>query len=248
MESETEFNDESYKEDIVKKMKIDMPTCDAFQSDLLSDVDQNAEVTVNILNDINSSVMQDKDILLKLTELQDLTIKLLQQKFQLLHINNDKQDECFTNVLEENILETSDGIKCEVKIITLQKGSTADTLKVLEETTDSFLEYIQAYKRCVIFIDRFHNSVEKQEIGNISASIEKLSNSVSTFKEHFLLYSASIRASRIAFGECESLRKQDLEFTNEDFNIMIDLLIDAIKNAAFSYSEVKSVIVDIIYF
>lgn len=229
-------------------MKIDMPAYDEFQSDLLSDSDQNYEVIVTILDNRNSSVMQDKDILLNVTELQEITIKLLQQKFQLLHTKNDKQDGCFTNVLEENILETSDGIKRDVKVTDLRKGSEVATKKVLEETADSFLEYIQAYKRCIRFIETFHNVVEKQEIANISESIEKLSNSVSKFKEHFLSYSASIRASRKASGECESLLKHDLKFTNEDFNIMIDLLIIAIENAAFAYSEVKSVIVDIIYF
>lgn len=210
---------------------------DEFQCDLLaSDVEM--EVTVFIPDESDSESIQVKDILLLKIELQAIIIKILRLENHLLHFQKNKMNESMST-LGNPTFETSDGIKLAGKIIDGLKVS-----EVVEETINNFLKYILAYKRCVNFIKKIHKAGGKELNGNILTSIEKLTNSVSKFKEHFFSYCASIRA----FDKCESFLEHDLEITNGIILNMIDSLLTTIEDLTFSYRELDSVLVNFIHF
>lgn len=210
---------------------------DEFQCDLLAGDVEKLEETCFIPDESDSDSTQEKNISSLIIELQGIVIKLLRQEKRLLLFKKDKLKDSLS-MFKEHSFETSDGIKLEGKNIDGLKVS-----EVVEETIKNFLKYILAYRRCVVFIKKVHNADGKELIGNISTSIEKLSNSVSKFKEHFS-YCASIRA----FDKCESFLEHDLEITNGIILNMIDSLLTSIEDLTFSYRELDSVLVTFIHF
>lgn len=214
-----------------------MTTQDDFQSDLLSDDDdQNEDVSENIRDDhctlcTKKRVLKKKiNNLLNITQLQEITIKLLEQQFHLLNVKHDKHDGPFTSVDREECSRTA-------------------MIQIVENTVDSFIKYNEVYERCISFIKEFHKVAKKQNISNMSKSIRKLTKSVSATTEYVLSYSEFLFSSRKAIDECESILNYTEKLTDkETVNIMVDLFLTAIDKAEIASSKVKSIMVDFIYF
>lgn len=245
-----EFIDAILNKGVVKRTEIDTPMHEAFPSDVQSDVSESVELTQNILGEGDTRAMEEK-IELATTNLQDIIIKISQHKVQLLHIKIEKRSDFIASILEDEIslgseiLETFDEIK-KFKIIDLEDCKAM--LKIVEEIFGSFFTYIKAYRKCIFLIEILHKRAEKQKICNISTSIEKLSDSFSTFKERLVLYSAILESCTKIYEQRKSLNENHLEIIYEAFYNMIDFLITAIEKAELAYSGIKSVMFDLINF
>lgn len=239
------------------------------QNELHCDVDQKCSEIENVTDKEDVRIMKEGIKLLKLiADLQEVIINLLQQKLKLLNIKLRKIKNDYNNSVESLqkalyealriFLKRSGSLQIPefqniLKIVNntnmkQEKDFVDKTEHIFEEIHCKFLKYEEVYKTCYTSIE---NSLQKAEkVLNINILLNNYKTKRSTLFSIFeglrlRLIHFRLASIKKAFDEFETVVKNYTKISVQNID-KIDLFLIAFEKAEFAYTELKSLIVEVL--